>query len=84
MDTVILNCFPVELSPTALTLPFREFESWDESREALNDEFGAYSTYRHQTGNGRIRLLFFNGPDYSDSADLAEVPLGHLPISRVA
>jgi len=76
MDTLILNCFPVELSPTALTLPFREYESWDESREALNEEFRTYSTYRHPTEDGHIRLLFFNGPDHSDSADLAEVDLG--------
>lgn len=78
MDTLILNCFPVELSPTRLTLAFKEFGRWDESREALKEEFGAYSTYRHPTENGRIRLLFFNGPEQTDSGDLAEVDLGRF------
>ncbi len=78
MDTLILNCFPVELSPTSLTLPFKEFASWDESSHGLNEKFRSYSTYRHPTEDGHIRLVFFNGPDHCDSADLAEIDLGRF------
>lgn len=73
METLLLNSFPVELSPIQVKLPYVEYRTWEDSRHDLIARYSNYSTYRLSTPDGTIRLFLLNGPAVSESIETAEI-----------
>jgi hypothetical protein len=81
MVSLLLNCFPAEVSPTRLTLPFVESASWESSRQRLN-QIGNAISYRHSLDSG-VRAILLSGPsplqlDKVDGMQQFDVASGQL------
>jgi len=68
---LLLNCFPVELSPTAFELPFVDYESWQASTERLSEGYAKFSAHRYEFKSRQIRVVLLDGPEVPD----------HLPLT---
>lgn len=88
MSDLILNSFPVEITPHTLALPFAEYDDWPASTEGRNRDYRQYSTYRYDRTRlsdddvrpgKRIRLLLLSGPSPSISDGVHEIDLGVFP-----
>src|ERR1700721_2474172 len=87
MSDLILNSFPVEVTPSTLTLPFAEFDDWQTSTLGRNRDYRQYSTYRYdrtlvpddRRSGKRIRLFLLSGPTPALSAGVHEIDLGGFP-----
>lgn len=71
MGHLILNSFPVEITPTTLILPFAEYDDWKASTIGRMQDYSEYSTYRYERSRvgetddrpgKRVRLLLLSGP----------------------
>jgi hypothetical protein len=62
MVSLLLNCFPAEITPTSLDLPYVDAASWESSRERLK-QLGEIISYRHSTTEG-VRAVLLSGPDH--------------------
>jgi len=88
VSTLILNSFPVEVSPCKLPLPFVEFESWEASTTGRNREYSQFRTYRYErvlraedgtADQRRIRLVLLSGPALPSQIEAGEMDIGSLP-----
>jgi hypothetical protein len=88
MGDLILNSFPVEITPHTLSLPYVEYDDWDASTYGRDHDFSRYTTYRYdrtriseaviQPGK-RIRLLLLSGPSLSGGELFHDVDVGIFP-----
>jgi hypothetical protein len=78
MSTLAINYFPVEITPSTLTLPLLEYGSWEESSIRKEQEYSAYSTWRYQPDRTKnlVRLVFLSGPQTPSAASEGVFDLG--------
>lgn len=71
MPDLILNSFPVEVSPTEFSLPYVEYPSWEASTDDMHRRFAEFRIHRHPFRNPTqgvsepplaIRLILLSGP----------------------
>lgn len=88
MAELILNSFPVEVSPTELDLPCIEYETWDASTADLNQNYADFSIYRYSyrvpeqgiaEPQQRVRMLLLSGPARPSSKTFVICNTGSLP-----
>jgi hypothetical protein len=88
MGQLILNSFPVEISPHTLPLPFAEYDDWQSSTVGRNRDYKEYSTYRYDRTQAdetdvrpgkRIRLLLVAGPQPKPGHGVHDVDVGIFP-----
>jgi hypothetical protein len=88
MSHLILNSFPVEITPRILTLPFAEYDDWQTSTIGRNRDYKEYYTYRYDRTQAnetdvppgkRIRMLLLSGPPPSPEHGTHDVDLGVFP-----
>jgi hypothetical protein len=83
MSNLILNSFPVEVSPPKLSLPFIEFESWEASTAERNKKYSKFRTHRHTragtSDQQRIRLVLLSGPALPAQIPNEEIDVGDVP-----
>src|SRR6266566_7381845 len=88
MGDLILNSFPVEISPSTLALPFVEYDDWQTSTAGRKRDYKHYSTYRYDRTRfsdddvrpgKRIRLLLLSGPPPVGGDGVYEADLGVFP-----
>ena len=88
MAELILNSFPVEVSPTELDFPCLEYETWDASTADLNQNYADFSIYRYpyrvpeqgiSESHPPIRMLLLSGPAPPSSKTIVTCDTGSLP-----
>ena len=88
MGDLILNSFPVEISPTSLSLPFAEYDDWEASTIGRKRDYREYSAFRYDRTRlpeddvrpgKRIRLLLLSGPSPVHQDGVYEADLGNFP-----
>lgn len=79
MGSLLLNCFPVELSPTTLDLPFVDYETWEASTRALEEDYAGFGAYRYKIDDHQIRVLLLEGPEFPSRLKLTIVEVTALP-----
>lgn len=71
VSELIVNSFPVEVSPRDLDLPCIEYETWDASTADLRRQYAAFTIHRYRyqpqeqaisEPEPRIRMLLLSGP----------------------
>jgi hypothetical protein len=86
MGNLILNSFPVEITPYVLRLPTVEFESWEASTEGRNKKYSQYRTYRYlkrpiagtDDAPQRVRLVLLSGPTPTTHTEADDLDIGDL------
>lgn len=87
MTNLILNSFPVEVSPSKLSLPFVEFDSWEASTLGRRN-YPRFRTYRYEhrsnpefqsSGRACIRLVLLSGPPAPPETQADEMDISSLP-----
>jgi hypothetical protein len=78
MASLTLNCFPGEISPSKLKLPYIDSADWDESRGRL-EQLSEHTSYRFPFKEG-VRAILISGPKepYADGTQEFDVGLGQL------
>lgn len=88
MPHLILNSFPVEVSPTELSLPHVDYPSWEASTEDLQQRYAAYRIHRFAVSNPghclspaqqKIRLILLSGPQPPNNDALITCNTAVLP-----
>lgn len=78
MDSLVLNCFPAEVAPTKLRLPYLDSPDWDASGKRI-DALGIRLTYRYRLGHGVRSILLSGGSEpIADGADEFDIGLGQF------
>jgi hypothetical protein len=77
--SLILNCFPVELSPVTLDLPFFDHETWEASTKELNERYARYTAHRFELNQNQIRTVLFDGPELPQNLDLLTTDVADFP-----
>lgn len=85
---LILNSFPVELSPAELDLPCIEYATWEASTADVHQNYADYAIHRYSTRmpeqgisepQPRIRVLLLSGPTMPVSTELVTCDTGSQP-----
>jgi hypothetical protein len=76
---LVLNCFPVELSPTTFDVPFIEYSAWENSTKALREDYYGYLAYRYKTDDQQIRIVLLDGPQVPQALTLMAADVAELP-----
>jgi len=85
---LILNSFPVEVSPTELDFPCIEYDTWDASTADLKQNYADFTIYRYSyrvpeqgiaESQPRIRMLLLSGPAPPSSKTFVTCNTGSLP-----
>ncbi len=79
MGSLLLNCFPVELSPTRFDLPFVDYETWEASTKALEEDYAGFGAYRSKIDDRLIRVLLLDGPEFPSRLKLTTAEITALP-----
>jgi hypothetical protein len=82
---LVVNSFPVDITPVEPVLPFIDLPTWEASTEVKETQFAQYATWRYSpkdeaTGavqNG-CRLVLLNGPSAPIGAQEAKFDLGRF------
>lgn len=82
---LLLNSFPVEVTPINFVLPYADFPSWEESTAARDSQFADIATWRYAVDEtelgvnpSRNRMVFLNGPEMPRGADSTTFDLGRF------
>ena len=88
MGKLILNCFPVEVSPPTLALPYVEYSTWEASTAGRKKDYPGFKTYRYKhlvpaEGGAPtsyvIRLLLLSGTRPPANMQCETCDIGKLP-----
>ena len=79
MGSLLLNCFSVELSPTKFDLPFADYETWEASTRALEEDYAGFGAYRYKIDDRQIRILLLDGPESPSHLKLTTAEITVLP-----
>lgn len=87
MSGLILNSFPVEVSPPRLTFHFLELDTWEESTIEKESSYPSYTTFRYEKASSqgddssrrRVRLVLLSGPAVPAGVEAEEFDVGALP-----
>ena len=88
MTDLVLNSFPVEVSPSALDLPCIEYPTWDASTADLNQNYADFKIFRYSYSapeqgisepQARIRMLLLSGPALPSSKEMVRCETGSIP-----
>lgn len=60
---LLLNCFPVELSPATFQLPFVDYANWKTSTEGLEKDYVGFSAHRYELETKQARVVLLDGPE---------------------
>jgi hypothetical protein len=79
MDSLVLNCFPGEISPLKLKFPYIDSIDWEQSTTRMR-ELGEHSSYRFPVNDG-VRAILISGPecprfDGTEEFDVGQAQLG--------
>lgn len=82
---LVVNSFPVDLTPVEPTLPFIDFPTWEESTDAKESQFAEYATWRYPLNDDATgaqpdgcRLVFLNGPSVPSGAQQMKFDVGRF------
>jgi len=83
VNNLILNSFPVEISPNVISLPVLEFDSWEQSTQSRNRDLQDFTVWRFkrpvEPGTPeRIRMVVIDGPNAP-----SEIPVAQLDVTGV-
>lgn len=79
MGSLLLNCFPVELSPTRFDLPFVDYETWEASTRGLEEKYAGFGAYRYKIDDRQIRIVLIDGPEFPSHLKLTTTEVAAFP-----
>jgi hypothetical protein len=77
-SNLVLNCFPVEISPTTFDFVSVEYSSNTDATTGLQNQYAGFLAQRHDLGDGKVQVILLNGPEEPQDAEFSTFDVGEF------